>query len=858
MSENTPVKLSDLQHAIQLPFESIDDASESLKKEYQNLLSLGDNTFGQSKFSEKHFVLGEQMLPHRTYRQAMLHYDNKRHALAEAQATKARTAAKLIKIEGDLKLLNMLRSRIEKAEQTPENLPEYSCEIYDHDKLGHLEFKPSSIISFYTPLTWPECKEHLLTELDTILVVKRAEASQLKRVQFQQQKLEKDAVSDIQWYETEILPKAKEAVEASIRNGIDFEKEEEIYWQLRFKRDIESRQIELATGLPHDYIQSISQLPETMASNLIEFAKENYDILKKTGLPNTMRYKKHAVEACNALTSGSLDDVKQLTVKEQANRNSLGTIFMGLLFRNEEDAKQHGASDPYGSLYMPRGYNVEPMYVWGMRTDEARNLVVQKALEMDADWVFFVDDDVILPKTALNDLLTIATTCSWPVVAGDYPLKKQDYESASIVYTNVDDKGVAISPVLEDENGEPVISKLLPQSSIDKCMLYGCVTDAVQINAIIASGCLLIKTSVLRQMGGDWFKEYRRNLNTGVSEIIRTDDAPFTTRCIEMNIIPRLIPSIKCQHVDMKTCRVYGKKRKDVDYVVNNRMNPFIDYNNDNFDTKRITVNVPRRSLGHVPYVALDKLARPKCTSIAVPEAPIGMSWVDAWNSIVKTSISNHVDYIVIIEDDMLVPRNAVSHLLQRIQNSDFSFICGSYVRKDSCNESVHITNVGTTLVEEPIQYNDLSGQAIDGMTRTVERMITEPLVNPYQRRGLVENNFLTCFGCCIIDTKVFANLPFPWFYYAEPGNVINFQDQKTEIQQTITHDAFFTRRLLKAGFKSAVDTDLQCLHVDLETKNVYGSPEYVTPVYSIKQSALKHFAVDHVKTKELCIAFEE
>jgi GT2 family glycosyltransferase len=843
-----------MRSALSLPFEDMSKATDGAKKAYQDLLNLGDNTFGQSKFSESRYVLSACLLPHRTHRQAAMHLDSKRHSLAEAQAGKAKALAKIKKVEGDLHILEKLRAKIEKMSERPLSLPLYKCEMVEHETVSHVEFNPVQIMEFYEESEWLECQGHLISELDTIIVVKRAELSQIRRGQFQQEKLEKDAVSDIEWYEREIIPKTAAAAQASLDNGITFELEESRYWTLRNERFIECKLMEQATGIPHDYWESISQLPDTMSSNLIEFAKEQKRLMVASGtqfpmgsgngeVPNSFRYKKHTAETVMALTAGKSEDAKLLTTKSQAERTTLGGICMGLLYRNKEEADQKGACDPEGMIFTPRGYDLKPLTTWGMRTDEARNFVVQKALEGGANWVFFVDDDMILPKMALRDLLEIATTNDWAIVGGDYPLKKNPYESASLVYVNIDTKGAAISPAVEVDNKYCIVPAAYDSQLVEDFDFQGEKRQAIKVNGILATGCMLIRADVLRKMGGDWFREYRKELAPGVTEMIRTDDAPFTTRAVELGFTPRLIPSIKCQHVDFKNKRVYGSKTEGVDYCVNHRANPFLIANSGKANPKAV-VYVPRRAVSHIPFVDLNAMSRPKCIGLAIADAPVGVPWAEAWTHMARQALGNEADYLVLIEDDMVVPRNAVAQLIHRMQETDYAFICGSYVRKDMTNESAHISVEGSRRIIIP---------AAEGQQPQAAEVPNEiPFPNPFEERGLIENNHVVCFGCSIIRTRVFADLPAPWFHFVPAGSQIAYYGQKTDINQTITHDAFFTRRLFGCGYKSAVDTDLQCLHVEPTTGRVYGSPKFVSKDYELMLPEADRFAINQETLKRM------
>lgn len=770
--------------------------AEGKSEEYQKMLDMG-GSFNQSLFSEEHFVLNDQITPHRKLRQALLHYDGKAHAMAEATAGSAKSLAMLNKAEGDLKILERLQKRVSTVDKKPYDLPGYSCEVVEHETVRHLVFDAKQILSVYEDTEWDDCQAHLLRELDGLITMKRAEVASIKRGQFQQQKLVRDAHKEIAFYE-KIIPKLKKLVEES---GLTAEEAEEQYWTLRNKRFIETKQLEQITGIPQDYWQSISNLKDSQASHLIEFAKDTKHLLETEGVPPDFRFKKHARDYEALIAAPHNKEAKLLAAKGNAERNNQGNIVLGLLFRNQEEADRKGACDPDGMLFHPRGYNVKPVYVWGMRTDEARNFVVQKSLEAGADWVFFVDDDVILPKNALQVLLETATKNDYKVIGGEYPLKINPYQSASVIYT---------------EDGKSVAPDVSSGGIID-------------INGILPTGCMLVSCALLREMGGNWFQEYRKRLAPGVEEMLRTDDYPFTQRCVEMGIIPKMHTGVKCQHVDFKRRVVYGEKTEGVEYCINNRANPFTRAGGVR-PTPRVALACPIRSLNDQPIWDRSLLNTVKGFEIATQTImPMGLDVDAAYTEIVRTAISNGVDYLIFIESDMIVPKNVISQLLHRVHDEKLPFVCGSYVLKDTTGQSAAIC------------------VDVQGMPCSFPK--------PFEERGVVANDWVVPFGCAVINTRVFADIPFPWFKTVfgsiEQPVRVQFQGKEMEIKNTLTQDAFFCERLFMAGYNAYIDTDLQCVHVDRSTGRVFGTPVFVNN-HALKMSDAWRLAVSEETLKDL------
>lgn len=119
----------------------------------------------------------------------------------------------------------------------------------------------------------------------------------------------------------------------------------------------------------------------------------------------------------------------------------------------------------YEILVSTRGYN----------TSENRNWIAAKAVNSGADYLFFVDDDMILPKEALERLLE----ANKDIIGGVYLTK---YEVQAPVY------------------------ELLPGTQPEK--------DIFQV-AAIGTGAMLIKTDVFKRLPQPWFK-YEWNQNGSV------------------------------------------------------------------------------------------------------------------------------------------------------------------------------------------------------------------------------------------------------------------------------------------------------------------------------------------------------
>ena len=110
----------------------------------------------------------------------------------------------------------------------------------------------------------------------------------------------------------------------------------------------------------------------------------------------------------------------------------------------------------------------------GFNTSENRNWIATQAVNSGCDYLFFVDDDMILPSDTLEELLL----CEKDIVGGVYKTKYEVQED--------------VVEYLNDERP----------------------TGLFEVKAL-GTGCLLIKTDVFKVLSQPWFK-YEWNENGSI------------------------------------------------------------------------------------------------------------------------------------------------------------------------------------------------------------------------------------------------------------------------------------------------------------------------------------------------------
>lgn len=217
---------------------------------------------------------------------------------------------------------------------------------------------------------------------------------------------------------------------------------------------------------------------------------------------------------------------------------------------------------------------------------------------------------------------------------------------------------------------------------------------------------------------------------------------------------------------------------------------------------RKILVASPHRGEKDGLVTNLFSMQPPAAFSCELSE-PYGLSVADARNFIVKKAIDEGYDYIFFIDDDTLIPRNALVKLIHL--KADIAG--GFYYRKYYPLESVgmHFDKDGNPSPIEDYKIGDI---------------IHDTLVLPS--------------GCTLIKTEVFKKMEFPWYRTIKRAN-----------QPALTEDTYFCEKARMLGYDIITDTGIQCLHVDRERGLLYGHSDIVDPAKNeIKVDYREYFAI--------------
>ena len=163
-------------------------------------------------------------------------------------------------------------------------------------------------------------------------------------------------------------------------------------------------------------------------------------------------------------------------------------------------------------------------YIWlnGYITDEARNVSVEKAIELEFDFVFFMDSDMIFPKGALLTLMRhLLSHPDKPRVVGGLYNTRSDHRMNTYMW---------------DEKLKSFHSVNLP------------LNNGLKEIDCVATGCMLCDINVFKSYDWPWF-EYFYNTRVDGSRERWSEDMVFGHRCMELGIKHYADTDVVCEHI---------------------------------------------------------------------------------------------------------------------------------------------------------------------------------------------------------------------------------------------------------------------------------------------------------------------
>lgn len=176
-----------------------------------------------------------------------------------------------------------------------------------------------------------------------------------------------------------------------------------------------------------------------------------------------------------------------------------------------------------------------------------------------------------------------------------------------------------------------------------------------------------------------------------------------------------------------------------------------------------------------------------------VSGAEVGLAYNEMVQQILSTPELASCRYLLTIEDDMLIPQDAVLKLCESIEIGPFDGVGAMYFTRGDFNMP--------QIYGSPEEY---------ARTGRLEFRPLDPTAALANGNSLLECNGIA-MGCSLFRMQSFRDVPGPWFQTLnEPG------------VGAMTQDLFWCRKAKLAGKRFCVDMRVRCGHMDLKTGIVY------------------------------------
>ena len=223
--------------------------------------------------------------------------------------------------------------------------------------------------------------------------------------------------------------------------------------------------------------------------------------------------------------TNAIDNFEQFETLRAPNKYPLIAVATPLRTQNDPIAVD------LTKMLLLRGYRTDPIKCHGLRVDDARTELASHALQMDADYLLFIDNDITPPSDGLCRLLEIMESDKENkigCISGDYYLKGSPTYSAHLQ--------------LDDDGMVKELDRVIQNNSM------------VESNWLIGLGFVLIRTDFFKQARKPWFKCHTRNQqNIDINE-----DAHFSELMFENGYKIIIDMQTQCLHVDFENKQYYG------------------------------------------------------------------------------------------------------------------------------------------------------------------------------------------------------------------------------------------------------------------------------------------------------------
>ena len=162
----------------------------------------------------------------------------------------------------------------------------------------------------------------------------------------------------------------------------------------------------------------------------------------------------------------------------------------------------------------------------------------------------------------------------------------------------------------------------------------------------------------------------------------------------------------------------------------------------------------------------------------------------DGRNNLVNYMLSNGYDYILFVDNDVILPKNALVDLY----NMQWYISTGTYPRKE------------IQTITSDVQYTTLYNHN----ERNLEVYCPTFMPVTCLQKGKITPVDCCGLGCTLIRRDLFSKIEQPYFFFAHEGN----PSSNNSDEYCIGEDMYFCRKVLRAGIQIWAHGSVLCGHL--------------------------------------------
>ncbi|MCQ2563878.1 MAG: hypothetical protein MJ128_05270 [Mogibacterium sp.] len=169
-----------------------------------------------------------------------------------------------------------------------------------------------------------------------------------------------------------------------------------------------------------------------------------------------------------------------------------------------------------------------------------------------------------------------------------------------------------------------------------------------------------------------------------------------------------------------------------------------------------------------------------------------GYDCATARNNIAQRAIDGNYDYVLMVDNDVVLPKDAIAHLLEDPQ----PLCLGYYAHRDADNIYRGRTCICKLYQPDGSQYFNYPLES-EYEASELKKMIGEGVKKIRIHGGGM--------GCAMIKTELFRRLAYPWYDW------VNYADDHRGM---LSEDLYFCEKLKTAGIPVMADVRVGCGHM--------------------------------------------